>query len=86
MPNRNYIKGRRKEYKLCKELRELGYEIVQRTAGSHSPIDLFAIDRLNRKILFIQAKPNNYSESKTKKIEKDLYFLNDLYEVEFEVR
>ena len=86
MPNRNYIKGRRKEYKLCKELRELGYEIVQRTAGSHSPIDLFAIDRLNRKILFIQAKPNNYSESKTKKIEKDLSFLNDLFVVEFEVR
>ena len=50
MPNKNYIKGRRKEYKICKMLREDGYDIVQRTAGSHSPVDIIAICKENKKI------------------------------------
>ena len=40
--NKNYISGRRFEYKYAKDLRELGC-IVMRTAGSHGPFDLIAI-------------------------------------------
>jgi len=59
MPSKPYLKGRRKEYKVCKQLREEGFEIVQRTAGSHSPIDIIAIKR--DLILLVQVKPDNYS-------------------------
>ena len=45
MPNKNYIKGRRKEYKICKKLIEKGFDIAQRTAGSHSPIDIIVINK-----------------------------------------
>jgi len=46
MPNKNYVNGRNKEYKVCKQLKEIGFDIAQRSAGSHSPIDIFAINRL----------------------------------------
>jgi hypothetical protein len=40
--NIRYIKGRRLEYKVKKELEKNGY-IVIRSAGSHSPFDLVAL-------------------------------------------
>ena len=80
MPNKNYVKGRRKEYKICKTLREKGYEIVQRTAGSHSPIDVIAIRK--GEILFIQSKPEGYSEKKYEKWD----WLNGEFKVKFEIR
>lgn len=83
MPNPNYVKGRRKEYKLCRELREEGYDIVQRTAGSHSPIDLFAIDRITKEILFVQAKPDNFNMSH---IMEEMNWLNGEFKVKFIVR
>jgi len=76
MPNSNYVKGRRKEYKICKELREQGFTIVQRSAGSHSPIDIFAIHKGTRKILFVQSKPDNYGKKASEKILRDLDYLN----------
>jgi len=86
MPNKNYVKGRNKEYKICKELKEDGYEIAQRTAGSHSPIDIFAIHRVTRSIVFVQAKPDNYSEKKTQAIYDELNYLNgDDWKVKFMV-
>lgn len=83
MPNKNYIKGRRKEYKLCKELKKEGFDIVQRTAGSHSPVDILAIDMTKMIILLVQAKPDNYKEKKY-----DLYkkFLAGRFDVKFEIR
>ena len=45
MANKAYQKGRRKEYKVCNELKEEGYDIAQRSAGSHSPIDVWAINK-----------------------------------------
>ena len=82
MGNPNYIKGRRKEYKIRNKLLSENWDIVQRTAGSHSPIDIIAID-INRKIIkLIQAKPEKYNAEKIlKKWEK----LNDDFRVEFEV-
>ncbi len=83
MPNRNYEKGRRKEYKLCKELRDLGYDIVVRTAGSHSPFDIIAVDRYSKIITLVQAKADQENHDK---ILKELDWLNGTWTVEFEVR
>ena len=76
-----YTRGRAKEYRICDKLRREGYEIVQRSAGSHSPIDVFAISK-DGQILLIQAKPENYN---SKKIEEKLQWLNKNFEVRFEV-
>jgi Holliday junction resolvase len=85
MPNKNYEKGRRKEYKIVKQYKDKGYEIVQRSAGSHSPIDVFAIDKSTRTIKLIQAKPNSMSNAAKQKIIDDCSWLNGLFKVIFEV-
>ena len=48
MPNKNYIKGRRKEYLIRDKLIKEGFDIVQRTAGSHSFIDVIAIRKSDK--------------------------------------
>lgn len=85
MPNPNYIKGRKKEYKICKQLRDQGYVVVQRTAGSHSPIDIFAINKEDKEVLFIQSKPDNYTLSKCNKIKNDLIWLQGTFRVYFKL-
>ena len=87
-----YSKGRRKEYKITEDLKKEGYDIVQRTAGSHSPIDIIAINRLTKTIKLIQSKRTiketmDYIDNKQRKdIEAGYRWLNDIYRVEFEVR
>ena len=85
MPSRNYLKGIRKERKFVNEARKLGF-IAFRSAGSHSPIDVCIIDLENRKIEFIQCKPDNYSENSKLKLEEALMKLNHFFEVSFKVR
>jgi len=85
MPNKNYVNGRNKEYKVCKQLKENGFDIAQRSAGSHSPIDIFAINRLTRVVKFIQCKPDNFSELNKKRIMEELGYLKDMWRVEFEL-
>ncbi len=85
MSNKNYVKGRNKEYAIVKKLKEEGFEIAQRSAGSHSPIDVFAINKLTRVIKFVQAKPDNFSEKEKQKINNKLSWLNNIFRVEFEV-
>lgn len=85
MPNKNYIKGRRKEYKIVKQLKDNGYEISQRSAGSHSPIDVFAINRTTRTIKLIQAKPDSMSDKKRQDILNENNWLNNVFRVEFSV-
>jgi Holliday junction resolvase len=85
MPNKNYVKGRRKEYKIVNEYRALGFDIVQRTAGSHSPIDILAINKKARKIVLIQAKPDDYSIMATARIYMDNFELQGKFDVEFMV-
>lgn len=41
MPNLNYERGRSKEYRAMEILRAEGW-VVARSAGSHSPVDVFA--------------------------------------------
>ena len=83
MPNQNYIKGRRKEYSIRSGLIKEGWDIVQRTAGSHSPIDLIAINIKERKIRLIQCKPDSMSNKNKIKIETDNKQLNGLYMISF---
>lgn len=53
MPNSNYLRGRRLEYRVMARLRGDGYEVF-RTAGSHGKVDVIAVDsHLTR---FIQCK------------------------------
>lgn len=82
MPNRNYIKGRKKEYKLVNVEKSQG-NIAFRSAGSHSPIDVISIDIENKKIKFIQSKPDNWTESQIKKLLGQNDFFNGTYDVEF---
>jgi len=85
MGNKNYEKGRRKEYKIVKEYRDKGFRICQRTAGSHSPIDVIAISEDLKEIHLIQAKPDNYAESKVKKLIEQNINLNGEFRVVFKV-
>lgn len=88
----NYKKGARKEYKIIYDLQKEGYSIAQRAAGSHSPIDIFAINREKRIIKFIQSKRtinqamSYIDEALKKKIETEMFWLNGDWLVLFEVR
>ena len=83
MPNANYVKGRRKEYKVVKQLKEHGFDIAQRSAGSHSPVDIFAIDKINRRIVLVQCKPSSMAKTRRNKILEENKELNGRFEVKF---
>jgi Holliday junction resolvase len=83
--NKNYVKGRRKEYLIVKRLKEQGFEIAQRTAGSHSPFDVIGID-INKKIIkLIQSKPDSMNAHQQQKIRNENKNLNGLFYVKFSV-
>lgn len=87
MPNRNYIKGVKKERTLVNEARDQG-KIAFRSAGSHSPIDVCVVDVINKKIEFFQCKPNNFSDLERKRIFEKceaLKLLNNEFIVSFEI-
>ena len=87
MPNKNYEKGRRKEYKVCENLKKEGFPIVQRTAGSHSPFDIIAVDLKNRIIKLVQVKSGKYSRKAKKDFERVFYWYNEgQFKVKFEAR
>ena len=81
----NYNNGRAKEGRICRKLKAEGFEIAQRSAGSHSPIDLFAINLKTRVIKFVQAKPRKFSETEEKKIMEKWGELNGVFRAEFYV-
>jgi len=85
MPNANYVKGRKKEYKICEQLKKKGFDIVQRTAGSHSPFDVIGIDIKNKKIRLVQSKPNTMNSHQQQKLREKNKDLNGLFEVKFSV-
>ena len=80
-----YVKGVRKERRLVNEARASG-KIAFRSAGSHGKIDVAIIDPKERKIFLIQSKAYDLSEPATKRLIKEMEFLNGSYEVIFEVR
>jgi Holliday junction resolvase len=89
--NSIYKQGRAKEYMLCKKLREEGFDIVFRSAGSHSPIDIVAININDRVIKLIQSKRvlsqtmNTVNEQLKAKLEKEFSNLNAIFNVYFNV-
>ena len=68
MTGTNYKKGRAKEY-YQKDKLEKGGNLVIRSAGSHSPFDLIAIDRQGLKIKFIQCKTKISEPERAKLLE-----------------
>ena len=86
MPNKNYLKGRRKEYKIMRELDLNGCDIVLRSAGSHSAIDVIGINKDEKIILCVQCKPDTMPEMKKAELLKEVEWLNDNFEVRFLVR
>lgn len=92
MNKKIYNQGRRKEYKICEQLKKEGFDIIQRTAGSHSPVDIVAIAIKEKRILLIQSKRTlnkdmMFIDSSLKnKIEEKNKELNGDYNVLFEVR
>ena len=82
MGNKNYLSGRRKEYKIQNSLRDNGY-IALRTAGSHGFADIIAIDRENKKIKFIQCKPKKFSYNNIQKLNEENKWCSGLFEIEF---
>ena len=85
MPNRNYLNGKHKEWRITKKLKEEGWDIAQRTAGSHSPFDVIAINKLTRVIKLIQSKPNTFSKAKEEELLQENSWLNNAFRVEFVV-
>lgn len=73
--NKNYVKGRKKEYKIKRQLEMQGW-LVLRSAGSHGFADLIAVKE--DKVRFIQCKPEEFRESERKKLEEEWKFLNGL--------
>uniref|UniRef100_A0A6M3KU99 Putative holliday junction resolvase n=2 Tax=viral metagenome TaxID=1070528 RepID=A0A6M3KU99_9ZZZZ len=57
-----YSQGRAFEWKVRDDLRSKGYD-VGRTAGSKSPIDLFAVPRTGTGLLFVQCKLGSMSKA-----------------------
>ncbi len=51
----NYSRGADFEYKICRDLKAKGYD-CQRSAGSHSPVDIWAVPREGRGLICVQAK------------------------------
>lgn len=84
MPNKNYIKGRRKEYKIVNQCKEKGF-IAFRSAGSHSPVDVVAINPGTKQIRLIQAKPDSMNDHQKQKIRDSNKDLNGYFEVKFSV-
>lgn len=74
-----------------KKLQSQGYDIVLRSAGSHSPIDIVAIQRpklennFNGRILAIQSKPKKFSRREKARLESEYSWLSGEYMSHFKV-
>lgn len=84
MGNRNYIKGRRKEYKIVNSEKAKG-RLAFRSAGSHSPVDVVSIDVKKKIIKLIQSKPESMNEHQRQKLRDENKGLNGIFLVHFSV-
>jgi len=84
MPCPNYIKGRRKEYKVVHREKDKGC-LSFRSAGSHSPVDVVSVDTTNHIIKLIQCKPDDMSTYQINKLLSANKLLNGVYIVAFSV-
>lgn len=81
----NYQKGRSKEYRIMEKFRLAGCDIVLRSAGSHSPVDIIAINSTIKKIYFIQSKSKSISKNFKNKLLANYGWLNGMFEIYFGV-
>ena len=86
MPNQKtiYKNGRLKEYAVIRELRREGFELAQRSAGSRSPVDVWAVNTKTKEIKLVQVK-SQLKESERDKLMLDNHKLNGTFKVSFEV-
>jgi Holliday junction resolvase len=82
MTNKNYVRGRSKEYRLKNKLEKAGF-IVTRAAGSHSSFDLIAIN--DDTVRFIQAKPKDFGKKAKVRLLKEHEWVNKSRLCVFEV-
>lgn len=85
MAKTNYERGRNKEYRIVKALKKKGWTICVRSAGSHSIVDIWALDPITKTIKLIQSKLGGVSKPERERIMKEGNLLNGLYSVEFEL-
>ena len=76
----NYTKGRSREYALMKKLKG---DIIFRSAGSHSKVDIVCINKASKTITLIQAKPKSMSHKAKQRLQDELNWLNDEFMVKF---
>lgn len=79
----NYKNGAQKERRILNSFKKRGC-IGARSAGSHSPIDVWIIDGEHKKIYLIQSKLGKLSQKQREEI-LSLQRLNGFYEVRFEL-
>ena len=88
MSNKRF--GLDKERLIVNDLKEEGFDIVARTAGSHSAIDIFAVHKEKKEIRMIQSKRTRGEDiyfikpSLKKKLENEMGWLNGKFSVTFE--
>lgn len=83
--SRNYLRGRAKEYREINRMKSEGYDIVFRSAGSHSTVDCIGIRLKDKHIKLIQCKPRSMSDNAKARISQQFTALNDEFIVEFVV-
>ena len=67
-----------------KALRERGFTVA-RSAGSHSPVDVWAINPATRQILLVQSKLGKLAKKEEKEINDLIPIYSGMYEVKFEL-
>jgi Holliday junction resolvase len=78
--NKFYQRGYEKERRIVVKARKKGC-LAFRSAGSHSPVDVFVLDPKTRVIELIQSKSASESKKKLSKIEMELKAYQGVYNV-----
>ena len=86
--NKNYIRGRTKEYQAKNELENQGY-LVTRSAGSKGVYDLWAVDSRNLKLIQLKRSKKTLTPAQLEVVFKDaiesmrgIYHLPDIAQKE----
>jgi Holliday junction resolvase len=80
MPNKNYRNGASKERRIVQKARNEG-KLAFRSAGSHSPIDIFILDPKTKNIFLIQSKLKKMGEVATKNLLDTIKQYDGIYHV-----
>lgn len=82
MSNPKYVKGRAREYAIMKNYKRRGW-IVLRSAGSHSPFDVVAVNKALKQVTFIQSKAGVFSKANRDILMKEYDWLNNEFLCKF---